>query len=61
MREGAEDHLAAEHLHALDDVLELMPVVDGLAQRLVLFPGKGHRYRLGLDLASPGRSGRSRR
>ena len=45
--------MPAEGLHALEDFLGLMPIINGLFQRLILLPGQSDRDRLGLDLARP--------
>ena len=45
--------MPAEGLHALEDFLGLVPIIDGLLQRLILLPGERYRDRLGFDLARP--------
>ena len=45
--------MSAESLHALEDFLGLVPIINGLFQCLILLPGQSDRDRLGLDLAGP--------
>ena len=45
--------MPTEGLHALEDFLRLVPVINGFLQRLILFAGQGDGDRLGLDLARP--------